>query len=531
MSNVTQDETVQLQRIPSKTKWRLQDFNLADTCFTVSALALVFTLYQMGYKTTSLILLGIGVLGFIRYDMGRGYYLLGQLLLAVRLSLKKGRLWIGEGDKASKEPSSSHIGLGVLGVQMPDSMLGMMSHRPSKTDNFIVVGRGSDQAALDVSAQQQLLQDLAAIIKRLSAEVEFSIGISWVFRRRPMDVTRVEEYILNNYRGGVVAPTLTELPKGITSESGSKDIERHGGRNSIVDSRLHNHQNELLSMMTGLSGDVDKAAVIRVKRHPKWREGVKKGIITPSDIDRSPVARMARTFVSDLTQLGVADARALTLTETYRFLRHSWDVATLPDYHQGYADGTIPSDDNEIVTDGRGNIVSDMQAYPKLSIIEKRTYCIIDGTYHRVIRIVRCPEVALPNLFTGLQATRSRWVSIALCSETMSGLRESMSTTVAISLVRAWDTSRNRTYDTPAEIARRREMENQHNEMFRSGSVLQQYSILIDVAATSLEELDRDTDLIEADCRKLGRVKTKVIKGRNRQLKAVVSATTGVNQL
>lgn len=96
---------------------------------------------------------------------------------------------------------------------------------------------------------------------------------------------------------------------------------------------------------------------------------------------------------------------------------------------------------------------------------------------------------------------------------------------------RAWRHSRgNNSYQTPEEEAAMQEQLDRHKQMYRSGNVVQLYNVLIAVSGESERELDRMQRIIETRCRRI-RMKMRVVKGRRRQLPAMLTATLGVNHL
>lgn len=521
------ESRVTYEKLPAKVSWRLFDMSGSDATFVFCAIAVTLTTFVVHAPGIVKIVVPcvFGVL-FCRFDMGRGYQLVAHALQNARITVvKRGVLW--------QAPRQSHnatqrrarlpkrpppIRLGISGAVTRGGMLGLISQPDKKTDNFVVVGHGSNIASQEVQAQSNSLQAFAETIKRVASEVPFPIGVSYVFTRRPMDYTAQNRYITENYDGAITVPEALLKPR----EQWSRVDELNMAVNA--------HQGELLTMSRVASSDVTMAAVVTVKRHPKWRKAAKTGKLPIKDIDQSPVAQMARSFATDLLGLDVSGARVLNYCDTSDYVHRAWDVVRREQYDAARRNGGIPTTDDRLAMK-RNKVISDMYTFPAEHIMAWRDGCVMDGTFHSTIRFTACPELALPTFFMKLRDQRIRWSSITLCGETLSGRRESIQLTYGISLVRAFDQARSRTYRTPAEQERRSSLEERHVQQHKTGSVLQLYNILVSVSADSREQLDMERSRMLAVCRSMKGVKAKVVHGARWQIPALLSATTGVNHL
>lgn len=480
-------------------------FSFIDQCFVAVMGMITFTVLVVYGSPEFLVPLVLTLGALERADEGRLYYVALQGIKTLWIRFwRKGVLWSSpeseNSDMAShrrtnrRTLSRSDEGPIPLAVHAIGD-IGLVHNRRKKMDSIILVGDGSDISTLDLTGQANRHSQMVRILKRVATIPGITLGVSYVFRRRPSDPISNLEWGVQNLHPSVL------LPEGLTkAKEESLTIQEQR------DMRLNLNVMERMRMDQQYGSQVTMAVLLSVRRTGGILSAKSGKSVAEDDIKRLDIVQMAELAVEGLTNSGVKGARVLNPSEVKQYLRGAWDVATLDDYR--------PSDDDE-----------DDRHWPQQMIKVSNDHSVFDTTGHEVIRINGMPEAQLPHYMRQLHGLGVKYASYTLVSDTVKSkgeyflLGQFMGITDNIREA----LGRERTVDRPHIRSRREALESRQEELFRS-VFSQMYAILIVISAESPHELESQVHTALRQAESLG-FPGKVIKGECRQQDALWSGS------
>lgn len=514
---------------------RLLDATPNDVKILLPGLAATVAMSMLvGLGVTFLMLiLMVGLL--YRYPYGRGYSMLYEAVDSWFIrNIRRGKLWDPDPNaKLVKRLVKRALwqrqlfDLSPQVIEARGQRIAVLHDEKKKLDHLYIVAEGSNASALDIHGYQQVNLAVAETIKHVKAETGLSIGVSFGRLIRPYDATELATFFRRNLHPDVAVPESFVTP------------ENQLTRDQRVEAKLHAVMQQVAEVYTPVVANVTFMAVITVKRPSKWRKRkmMKKGL-SEKDLYNAPIARMARTFVTDLEQVGVKDARWLGMSELTALFRRSHDVAHLDEYYTARAEGLVPKKDDDIQHNEHGVVTSELRYLPEGKVAVGKDWINIGGTLHRTLRITQLPQQVLPNLIhviygatSGNDTTVRGWSAISLSGETISGQAEYRRFTWGMTLRRSLNRARGqKIYRPPSDRDKERDLERRQTDMYRSGSVGQKCNIFATVSGSTLEEVEEMQHQVEKVIRgRSGRIQ--VVRGESRQLRAMQTATMAANQM
>lgn len=528
---------------PSKLSQRYMDFSNGDWYFAVSVAALAFTVYFALGNNNSLALFGLLLLGMgllYRTDYCRIYQLPWQALhtLWIRYALK-GRVWqaypatpkhrLEKVWRQWRYPVAT-IPFEVYDLRSPEMDLGVIHNLDQGVDATVIDGTGCNIAAKELLEQLGLQRRLADVVRRIAAASapKYATGVSYVFRRRPADAYRHDEYMDDN------AHPDTWLPEAHVSNNPELLTDR-----DIRKSRLNHVMHELRDMVGTYTDNVTMAAVLTLKGNMLERAASKGESLAARTVSRQPIINLTKELSEGLAACGIeqddpldqGQLRPMDVKDVHALLNGAWAVTEAPDYYRMQAEGAT---EPVLVADQNGKEYLQYPAlhWPKRRIDVTDDRCYIDNTEHAVLRAVSCPESMIPNFMTQLHTIREAYTTITLCGEATSGRNESRWINKAFGIVDSFDrTILGRARKSSRQERRERDLQAREQEIEQSGGFIQIYNILVCVSGTvGTDEVEKGINEARTKGTSAG-VDLQLIQGECRQLPALWSATTGVNML
>ena len=267
-------------------------------------------------------------------------------------------------------------------------------------------------------------------------------------------------------------------------------------------------------MVETYSGEVRMAAVLTIRREGLLAGLKKGGSLATDEINRLPIAKVARTAIDGFSANGVAEVRALDFAGVHAYIHGALDVANAGSYYSRQDD---PTD----------NVYDSGFPGPEHEILAFKDHCITDDTWHSVIKLTRCPAASLPNYFHQLHATNVRWPAVTLVGDAVGSGFEYTLLDRIIPLKESLDESLGVVHKGPRGRERDEGLVTRQDEIYRS-RIKMTYSILVGISQTSLRSLEDDVSEAINLARSLG-LGPRRIKGPSKQVSAILTASTGVN--
>jgi hypothetical protein len=433
---------------------------------------------------------------------GRLYYVVGLRFRSTWIKrVQKNVIWVGPDLKPVRRqilrrPPPIPLKLTRVGDIAAVHFVGHQS------DALVVTGSGSPIASLNLLQQLGAHGELAQAFKRTahvaSTTASAPIGVSFMFRRRPVNLVALSTMLNEN----VYPDLLEEIAEPMTDHE--KRMARVG---PVLD--------ELIDMCDESGGDITMASIWTIGREGAIETAVKRGGLPRKSIKRLLVAKVAQAAIEGLEACGVEDVKALDFVGLQEFMRAAWDVKNLDSYQE------------EVFFNPPGEI-SELH-WPQSRIQIFNDCCLIDGTYHSVVRIQGCPALQLPSYMRELFAADTPWLTVTLVGETVDSTREEIFLNRIIPLTEEFNNQRGIVHKSSRKEARERQRKEREEEIYLSRHG-QAYNLLIAVSHPDKEELENGVDQVLRTCRAIDLSVARIV-GEAWQLAAFWSATTGINML
>lgn len=532
---------------PEKTSVGLMRFNKYD--LVMSGVLLTGTIYVLKMYGA---LAGLGALLaslFIlwRFTEGRTYYLFIMWWANLWVSLgRHGWIWRSStfrqeqgGRQVLPQAKPFPFDIYELRDDSANLRVGTIFNKKSFTDTIAVIGSGSDMIALSYEGQQLWIEQLANRVEAIMGEQEsVKIEVSYLLRRRPANLHTLYGGFAQDLHPQVIAPSGMAKPEQERTEEEQRWVNLHLNLRQLIDVAAEYPEDTMMVTLWTISrvGELAKAG--------KSKKG--KGIQRRRAL-RLPVIRLTHSVLSSLHDCGVASPTVLDSTAIQRFLRESWDVTNIRDYHEWEALQAA----TQTPTEGNIPPLPPEQTephWPSRYVRAHRKFVDIDGNLHAVLRLTGMPLWTMSHVLRQIDHTcyadgrPVRNLSRALVSEAgnstyeylLSGLwlnaRETMSD--VLSVRRQRPKSQERTARTERQ-----------EQAAADNRVLQRFCLLVDVAvpgpanpankqdlAQATEELTDAIEAIQASAKGLG-LQPVNVKGAARILAASLTACTGIDLL
>lgn len=531
-TNDDENDRVFVTRVPSKLSFDFLKLESIDKFVLIPlGCAAMLTAMAFGSKFLGLVVFLVFMGGMIRSNFGRYIVLLVEAVLVdpwIRL-VQHEVLWQAGRAKRVLLRRSPALNLHVTNI---GGWLGVVHIPGTNMDAIIVEGSGSDISTQGIRQMHGRNLQIAEATKKVASQNGFRIGTSFLHRKRPPD-----PYAEMAMYGSICRP---EVFRNID------DIEE--GEDATANKRTPvENQAILLQQMIGAAcqgdGDVTQASVWTIEREPalvRAAKGKKSDKLRP---DRLTALQVARTARDNLDDAGVTDTTIMDYPDTELHLRKGWDVYDLYEYFAGLAisteelsidpDADAPDskpseefEDDELNDEFAQILSAEIEPHwPGKQIKRGRNYCQLDGTYHSVLLITGQPEEVIANSYFLLHSISVPYLSVATIGDAFKITKEAgflkRFIPIAEEVINQGGYRLDPTQEGMLEEKKKREREIHGSRMSLA------YNILVDVAASSLDELEDRVQETERQLRLRG-FEPQRITGRIRQIPAMLSATTGI---
>lgn len=393
--------------------------------------------------------------------------------------------------------------------------------------SFVIAGDGSRLPSLETQLEKSQVEMLKEALKRAVQEVRgVEVTVSFVYRMRPVDVNDIADVYVQTLQQDVVFfestppkalvgidrkhwADLTEADIGLPRSEWPNDVAK-----AIRTAFLHRLMMEQLPDVA-MSNDRDTvmACVITVQQEPKVKKLQRKRSSSNDDLGRTQLIRIIKTAETRLKAWGVINLRILDLPELHRYLRGSWDVRNIEQYHTNAREGA----DLEV----------DLH-HPQSYIRTSRESLDTDGTDHRVIKITSSfYDGVTPVFLRSLLATENGWVSYATISEWSRSTGEYRAKKTGADVRDALTDAIGKREANDPKARRRKEETAQRQEELMAEPFRTDFVTLICASDTDPARNQRRIDRLTSELEAMGYSVVPVSR-KYLQLSNVLSATTGI---
>jgi hypothetical protein len=524
--SVTETEAVHTP-VPHKRRQNIGRRSRADKRLIALMVASLFPINQR-YGNILVVIAVVLYLGLLfRLDDGPVYRVAGQKFhdFWIRVVLRH-KIWEpaerrGFFDKILRPGWAIRLFLNAVGE---DDEIGLIHNERDNSVAIVVAGSGSEIPAANLVGQHSLQGSLASVERKAAAIPDVRIGCSYVFRRRPANLTVLSGFYEEAAHPDILIPEALGKPE---EEWTDEDHEAMALR-SIMLATIPTEQQT--------SGHVDQVSTWTVERDPSLAAAARGKRLRRRDVNRLPFARIADVVENGLASATVSNVTTLNSDYLHHFMQRAWSLEP-GDYDNWRADRDAAElEDPEEVEEWRearaakGKPDFTGNPWPLQGIYVYNDHCVVDGAFHAVLQLTENPEIeVLPNYYRQLHTAPVPYFSVAKVGEAVRYTRESAFLNWLIPFTDALEDTLHRVYKSPKAEARGKALQQRNEDLFRS-QYTEDYNVLIAVSATDLETLEDYIEAMEDHIKQMG-LASRRIKGESRQLPALWTATTGLTML
>jgi hypothetical protein len=380
--------------------------------------------------------------------------------------------------------------------------LGLIFNRQRDTYSMVFTASGSPISSQNLPAQFASHQQIASIFTKSAAAAKVTVKVSTGVRARPEDPWDFWNMIVQ-FGEAEVAET--------DAEAKQKTIEDY----TEYDHRMKYLQTVQFAQeeISEMSNDIDMIMVVTVAGTEAFQKALKKKSITEEEFSRQPISRIRSVVLPLLEKVTAGKVDVLDEEAAERYLRKGWDV-NLRDYYNRVHERAL-----------RGDEIKPDQWYPSRFIKQFKTYVQIDETFGATLKVTSFPRGdAFPFEARVFYAAHARYYANSVIGETQHGRWAYNFLNLGSGFV--GDAIETVGIDSSGPRAERREQEkNDRLKEIDESVYIQDYSPLVAISGSSLEELEANIELETDRLSAEGMQVSRVIGERN-QLNWYLSATT-----
>jgi hypothetical protein len=480
--------------------------------------------------------LEVGVLGFLPVlflagwllwpcEWGKRYYSYGEWLYGIWIrAVLQDILWQDvkkldtELGRLSKPPKRSRFRRRdpfPLRVDRAHD-IGMVWNKRRKTYSLLISADGSDISSMSLVDQRQRQDMIAEAIRRIASYQGLRAEVGFTFRRRPYSVHKIDTSFHNRGNPEAFVPAAA-----VAAAKTGKTVEALHADGKITDrelryNRFHMLQRGQRAVAQELGGDVDMVAVVTIARSARLRAAASgKKPLSLKDVYGEKVYQIARELIEGLELASVHEPAIMDPSACEDYIRGAWDSDIGAYRASRLSTDWKPTGPDEIPAE-----------HPQYSIRVTDKLCVMDDTGIAVVQVIKQPEALEPNLVPILAIhPRVRLLSRSLVSETSNG---NVDYFLAGFMASIWDNFLDGiTVRTGPRTERRREALGEEQRRIDAQQHVMYSNSFEAVISPDPEEVEAAVeDLIRVINQWGGRAKR--IKGRNRQVRYALMATTGI---
>lgn len=500
-------------------------------------IAIVGALVYVGQVWPALAVAALGYAGFHRFSDGPGYKIAGDTIVSrwrrIRRRgqmLKPTRVSRGKNNQAPPQPKKRGrppIPLKVLALPLPKEGydFGTIHNIPAGTDTARVSGRGWRGVALDFQDRYNAENMLVDCVRQAVQQYDGSVGVSMAYMSRPLNIERSRDWEIQNLQNAVI---------DVSEESYANP------QGAVQLFAANNRQLEVIKQAYGR--DVISTIGLTVPRPTSWPKDETK--LTPKRIEVSPIVRMTKILEEGMARNGVDQAEILDFIDLKAYIRMAWDIAGIAKWYSHVANmaaaerlASLEPVEND-APPKLGEETINEEPWPVFELQAGPNYLATDGTFHRVLRVVKQRRKVLPGdfaelFFADVGPADQTGLTIGLSGQTVAADAELRWLNKGIVLregIRRAQNGKKDLYESMAKRERRERLVKRQDRIYLGGSQALAYNTYLVVSATSLELLDTAEDAVLAHCRGIG-IRVKRVTMESRQVQAFFMVTLGTSMM
>jgi hypothetical protein len=293
---------------------------------------------------------------------------------------------------------------------------GVLYDPATGADEFKIEFRGWDLTNLDLDTRSDREEAFANVLKEVLSQLDGGIEFKLVCGSRPRDIYPYAHERMLKTRQSIIE-TVESL------EDAPVDPEQQS---------ISEKEAELLEelLATERAQTVDPVQVIsfKVPRPASWARALRKrGYLTESDIENSPLALVMKAAYEGLRALEVTEVRVLDMPSMLTRIRRNLDIGGIDEFLREMHFASL-------MNEGEGvpwhELFKNLRLWPHRLPRVGKNYVLTDQTLHRIVRLYRFRiRRVLPGFMRPLQmlsdSDRRWWFAFAYVGKSTSASRES----------------------------------------------------------------------------------------------------------
>ena len=264
------------------------------------------------------------------------------------------------------------------------------------------------------------------------------------------------------------------------------------------------------------------------------------GKLTPRQLRRMPINRLAEAFREEMANAGISDATILNFEDVQKVVRTGWDVASISEWQQQVLSRAL-----EIEESGKNLPMPNpwLKADGKIvstTTKDGRPYIKFGDTYLRVKQLSSFrktnffAEDLLP-IFDAAEFQPAAYsgLTVSACGDIIDVRSEQRILSRKRAIAAGYEDSRRdrgERIETAEDIEKRNALKNKSDSLHFGGVYALSYNAYVTIAALTLDQLEDFDDLVDAHGRSCG-VEFRYINNEVRHVRTLATALWGVNMV
>ncbi|MGV9001813.1 MAG: hypothetical protein ACOH18_02565 [Candidatus Saccharimonadaceae bacterium] len=420
--------------------------------------------------------------------------------------------------------------------------LGTIFSTREKTDTVYISGTGLKGSNGDPADVFEARKGVADGFSRAIGLHPKPPSICMLYSRRPVNMI---PQILWDYEN--IDPDVQKARQLSLKDMGRDDHNREQlDINGFFDgTTVAERQKAALDLARGasLATDEEVTQLIAISFNRPRFSGIKRNQslnnkLTPSQLRRFPIKRLAEEFAREMENAGVNDAHILDRTDVNKLIATSTRIADIQQWQNEVLDWALASETQEtelaMPTPWSRSIVSGRGPNGKV-------YAKHGETFHRTLQVAKYKKTHffaddLMSLYGGddpeFQPARYTGFTIAFCGDVIDVERENKILTRQRAFAAGVERTRRRgdEIDTPEDTENRESLAVKQSALWYGGVYALVYNVYFTVSAMTLEMLDEAEESIRARGRSAG-VEFDNINNEMRHARSLMTGLFGVNMI
>lgn len=420
--------------------------------------------------------------------------------------------------------------------------LGAVYSKRERTDTVYVSGTGLEGSNGDPDEVFAARKGVADALNTAISLYSKKPSICEIYSRRPVNMVPQLLWDRESIDPAVQGAKHLELQDLLADSKGREQLDADGFFAGTVEERQALALKMARAMTATIGEEVTQLTAVSFSR-PKFI-GVKRGaslddVLTPRQIRRLPIKRLADALAEELSAAGVTDAKVLGNENVKKVLRTGWDTVDISSWQERVLEranrinetGVEEPMPNPWLDEGM-KIVSMTTPTGKPTIQFGNTF----------IRLKQVSAFEKTNFFAEdllpmfdaaeFQPASYAGLTLSLCGDILDVASEQRVLTRKRAIVSGYEKHRFKEglIETEADVEKRNALKMKSDALHFGGIYMMSYNIYVTVLAPTLELLDDYDDLVDAHGRSCG-IEFRYIDNEVRHVRTLATALWGVNMV